>query len=56
MGTIAPGATATIRREGMTMSLNNDSDTIELLDAGGQVMDQFSYSSSQPDTPIPTGH
>ena len=39
------------------MSLNNSTqETIELLDASGQVVDSFSYQGSQPDVAIQTMH
>ena len=57
MGEIAAGASATIQRNGMPMSLNNsDLETIELLDLSGQVVDSFSYQGSQPDAAIQTMH
>ncbi len=58
MGTIGAGASATIQRNGMPMSLNNTGpEAIELLDAGGrQVVDSFSYQGSQPNVAIQTMH
>ncbi len=54
---ITGGASATIQRNGMPMSLNNSGpETIELLDASGQVVDSFIYEGSQPDVAIPTMH
>ena len=44
-------------KRGMPMSLNNSTqETIELLDASGQVVDSFSYQGSQPDVAIQTMH
>jgi hypothetical protein len=41
----------------MAMSLNNTTpETVELLDATGAVVDQFSYTGSQPDVVIQTNH
>lgn len=49
MGTLAAGATAAIRRNGMPMSLNNSGpETIELIAASGEVVDTFSYEGSHP--------
>ena len=57
MGTISAGASATVQRNGMPMSLNNSTaETIELLDASGQVVDSYSYQGSQPDVVIQTMH
>ena len=57
MGTIAAGASATVQRNAMPMSLNNSSsETIELLDATGRAVDSFSYRGSQPDVVIQTMH
>jgi hypothetical protein len=55
-GSLAPGQSVTVRRNGMAMSLNNDGDTVELVDTTGTVMDRFSYASSQPGVEIVTGH
>ena len=40
----------------MPMSLNNGGDTIELVNPSSQVVDQFTYSSSQPGVTIQTGN
>jgi competence protein ComEC len=56
LGTVAAGASITIRREGMAMSLDNDGDTIVLVDPAGQVVDSVSYAASQPGVEIVTGH
>lgn len=56
LGTIASGQSATTQRNGMPMSLNNNGDVITLLDPSGQARDSFSYSASQRDVPIQTGH
>ena len=57
IGTISAGASATIQRNAMPMSLNNDDpEIIELLDPSGQVVDSFSYQGSQPNVAIPTLH
>ena len=44
-GLVASGATITIQRNGMSMSLNNSGDTVELLDTDGNVVDVVSYGS-----------
>ncbi len=56
MGAIAPGESATIRRNGMPMSLNNRGDVIRLIGADAREMDSFQYNSSQPGVRIQTGH
>jgi len=43
IATLAPGAQATVVRLGQRMSLNNDGDTVELLDASGVVVQRVSY-------------
>jgi len=56
LGTLPAGQSATIRRNGMPLSLNNGGDEIVLLDAGGGERDRFRYTSAQEGVPIPTGH
>ena len=56
LGTINPGQSATIQRNGMPMSLNNSRDEIRLLDDTGQVRDQFRYTGSKQGLVIQTGH
>lgn len=56
LGTVGAGQSVTIRREAMPMSLNNGGDTIELVNPSSQVVDQFTYSSSQPGVTIQTGN
>ena len=56
LGTIGRGQTATIRRSGMPMSLNNGGDTVILLDQNTQERDRFEYTGSQPGVRIQTGH
>lgn len=55
-GTIQPGSTTTIRRNGKKMSLNNGSDEIRLIDSGGNEKDRFAWSGSQEGIVIGTGH
>jgi len=55
-GSIGPGATATIQRNGQAMSLNNPGDEITLLDNQGTVRDTFRYTSSSEGVTIATGH
>jgi hypothetical protein len=40
---MAPGREAPIRRRGQSMSLNNEGDMVELLDAKGRVVDRMVY-------------
>lgn len=56
LGTLAPGASKTVQRNGMAMSLNNAGDEITLLDAGGAEQDRFKYMSSTEGVAIQTGH
>lgn len=46
LGTIQSGDSKTIVRNGMPMSLNNNGDTIRLIDADNNIRDEFQYSSS----------
>jgi hypothetical protein len=43
LGTLAPGAQRTIRRNGQAMSLNNGGDTITLIDASGTAVQSVTY-------------
>jgi hypothetical protein len=45
-GTLRAGATKVIKRSGMRMSLNNNGDTISLVDPHGAVVDVLTYTSS----------
>ncbi len=56
LGTLAGGNAATITREGMAMSLDNDGDTVVLIDGAGKVIDSVTYSASQPGVEILTRH
>lgn len=56
MGSIAAGAQATIQRNGMAMSLNNNQDTIRLVDPASQTVDSFQYTNPHRGVPINTGH
>jgi L-ascorbate metabolism protein UlaG (beta-lactamase superfamily) len=56
LDTMAPGSEATVRRDAMPMSLNNDGDIIRLIDPGNSEIDRFQYNSSQPGVRIQTGH
>lgn len=42
-GPIAPGQSLPFRRSGQAMALNNDGDSVELVDAGGIVVDRVHY-------------
>jgi len=55
-GLVAPGQSMTIRREGMAMSLENDGDTVELLDPAGRVVDALTYLRSRPGVEIEHAH
>lgn len=54
--TIQPQSSATIWRNGMPMSLNNDGDEIVLIDPSNKLRDQFRYTDSQEGVLIQTGH
>jgi L-ascorbate metabolism protein UlaG (beta-lactamase superfamily) len=56
LGIMAPGSQATVRRDAMPMSLNNDGDIIRLIDPSNSEIDRFRYNSSQPNVLIQTGH
>lgn len=56
LGTLAPGESATIRRQGMPMSLNNGGDEIRLLDASNQERDRFRYGATAESVVVQTGH
>ncbi len=56
LGTIGPGQSVTIRRNGMPMSLNNSKDEITLLNASVESLDQFSYAGSKEGVLIETHH
>lgn len=56
IGTIAPQASATIKRNGMPMSLNNAGDEISLFDSSATLRDSFRYSGSDAGVEIRTGH
>ena len=56
LGTIQPESSATMWRNGMPMSLNNDEHEIVLIDSSNQIRDQFHYTDSQEGILIQTGH
>jgi Lamin Tail Domain len=55
-GAIQVGQSITVTRNGMSMSLNNAGDVIQLLDAAQAERDRFEYTSSVEGVSIPTGH
>lgn len=55
-GTVNPDQSATIRRNGMPMSLNDDGDEIVLFDSNNAEHDRFRYMSSVEGQVIQTGH
>jgi competence protein ComEC len=55
-GVLAAGREATIRRSGMPMSLDNDGDTVELLDPTGKLVDAMTYLQTQPGVAIEHAH
>jgi len=56
LGVLQPGQESTIRRGGMAMSLDNDGDTVELLDPTGQLVDAMTYLQTQPGVEIEHEH
>jgi hypothetical protein len=55
-GVLAPGQEATVRRGGMAMSLDNDGDTVELLDSTGRLVDAMTYLQTRPGVEIEHEH
>lgn len=55
-GQIQGNQSLTITRNGMAMSLNNDGDMIELVDASNVVIDEFRYLGAVEGVEITTGH
>ncbi|MDJ0582671.1 lamin tail domain-containing protein [Crocosphaera sp.] len=45
-GTVAPGERVEFRRNGQSMALNNNGDTVELLDATGNIVDFVKYEET----------
>ena len=43
LGAMAPGEEKAIQRGGQPMAMNNTGDSIDLLDADGQVVDSVTY-------------
>ena len=56
LGTIGPGESKTIRRNGMKMTLNNSGDRILLFDAANVVRDKFEDTKSSEGLVIVTNH
>ena len=56
LGSINPGQSVTIRRNGMPMSLDNGGDKISLFNASHKLVDRFEYTGSQQGVWIQTGH
>jgi beta-lactamase superfamily II metal-dependent hydrolase len=55
-GPLGAGQETTIRRSGMAMSLDNDGDTVELLDPTGQLVDAMTYLQTQPGVEVEHEH
>jgi hypothetical protein len=55
-GILGAGQETTIRRNGMPMSLDNDGDTVELLDPTGKLADALTYLQTQPGVEIEHRH
>jgi competence protein ComEC len=56
LAVVGAGQSASIRRNGMPMSLDNDGGSVALVDRAGEVVDSVSYPASQPGVEIVTGH
>ncbi|TKJ34600.1 MAG: hypothetical protein CEE38_17145 [Planctomycetes bacterium B3_Pla] len=56
LGMIQPGAEKTITRHGQPMSLNNDGDTIDLIDPDGDVVDSVTYGPVDEDEVVIRGN
>ena len=56
LGSINPGQSVAIRRNGMPMSLDNGGDKISLFNASHKLVDLFEYTGSQQGVWIQTGH
>lgn len=52
LGSLHPGENELILRRGQSMALNNDGDTVELLNPNNQVVDTVTYSDTREDVPI----
>ena len=55
-GILGAGQETTIRRSGMPMSLDNDGDTVELLDPTGKLADALTYLQTRPGLEIEHRH
>jgi len=56
LGSVAAGASGTSVRNGFPLNLNNNGDTVSLIDPRGQIRNQFTYATSQEGVRITTGH
>jgi hypothetical protein len=56
LGTLAAGASATTVRNGFPLNLNNDGDTILLMNALGEAEDRFTYGPVTEGAVVVTGH
>jgi hypothetical protein len=56
IGSIPGGASRTVTRSGMAMSLDNDGDEVFLFDPANVLRDRFEYSSIETNIRISTGH
>ncbi|MDJ0899058.1 MAG: lamin tail domain-containing protein [Xenococcus sp. MO_188.B8] len=52
LGSLRPNESELILRRGQSMALNNNGDTVELLNPGGQVVDTVTYSRTSPDITV----
>lgn len=56
LGTLQPGEEKTIRRQGQAMALNNQGDTIDVLDAAGTVVQTVTYGAVQEGEAVTVGN
>ena len=55
-GTLPPNLSWEVKREGMPIRLNNNGDTIRLINNSGATIDEFTYQQSVRGQEIVTGH
>lgn len=48
VGVIGANAVVTVQRAGMAMSLDNDGDTIQLINGSGLIVDEFTFGAASP--------
>ena len=56
LGTLNPGESKPIQRNGMAMNLKDNGDTVALIAPDGSKKDEYHYTGSQEGVLIATGH